>query len=127
MNDSRDRRAMFGPNHQHMTTVAIRNDLLLEIFRGLPAAQERVERRTKALLLAAQAIANLRESGAGVVRDISRWLDLAADVRDLAGKRGYGIDLLAEDRKRGAHPSDRLSRLLDRLEIVAELQQSKRF
>jgi hypothetical protein len=76
---------MFRANHQHMTTVAIRNDLLLEIFRGLTAAQERVERRTKALLLAAQPIANLREGGARVVRDISRRLDLPADIGDLAG------------------------------------------
>ena len=127
MNDSGNRRSMFGANHQHMTAVAIGDDLLLEIFRGLAAAQERVERRTKALLLPAQAIANLRERGARVVRDISRRLDLPADVGDLAGERRYRIDLLAEDRKRGAHPSDRLSRLLDRLEIVAELQQSKRF
>jgi hypothetical protein len=75
---------MFGANHQHMTAVAIRDDLLLQIFRGLAAAQERVERRTKALLLAAQAIANLSKRGARVVRDISRRLDLPADVGDLA-------------------------------------------
>ena len=109
VDDARDRRSMLGADHQHVTAVAIGDDLFLEILRCLAAAQKRIERRSQALFLPAQAVANLRERRARVVGDVTGWFDLAANVGNLAGERCHRIDLLAENRKRRAHPPDRLT------------------
>ena len=84
VNDAGNRGSMFGANHQHVATVAVGDDLFLQILRGFASAQERIERGPQALFLSAQALADRRERRAGVVGDLAGRLDLPPDVGDLA-------------------------------------------
>jgi len=118
---------MFSADHENVPTVAVGDDLFLEILRRLAAAQKRIEGGPQALFLPAQPIPNLRQRRARVVGHVARRFDLPPHIGDLGRKRCDGVDLLAEDRKRGSDFSDHLARLLNRLEIIAKLQEPERF
>ena len=116
---------MLGANHQHVAAVAVGHHLLLQILR-VPSAQKPVERRPQALLLFAQTLANRGERGARVVGDLARRLDLAPHVGDLLFERRDRFHQHAQQRKCGPDLRDRLTRLLDRLEISGQSEQPHR-
>ena len=91
MNDAGNRGPVLGANDQHVAAMAIGDDLLLEVFRGVLAAQVRLERAAQPRALPPQAVADAAQLRRGIVHDLARRVDLAADVGDLAleGRRPF--------------------------------------
>ena len=87
VDDAGNRRAVLGAHDQHVAAVAIGDDLLLQVLRGVLAAQVRLERAAQPRPLLAQPIANALQLRARVVDDLAGRVDLAADVGDLALER----------------------------------------
>ena len=94
VDDSGNRGSMFGAHHQHVAAVAIGDDLLLQVFRRLPAAEKRSSVVRSFALLAAQPLADARQRGARVVGDVAGRIDLSPDVRDFALERRDALDQL---------------------------------
>jgi hypothetical protein len=114
VNDARNRRSVLAPDDEHVASIAVGDDLLLEIFRGVLAAQVRFQGAAQPRLLLAQTLANAAQLGAGIVDDVPGRVDLAADVGDLLFERGGGIRDAAQDWKRGAGAADRADDRIDR-------------
>ena len=106
--------------------VALRDDLILEVFRGVLSTEERLERAAQPCPLLPQAIANAFQLGARVVGDLARRIDLVADLRSFASKRRRAGACRLEQRKRAGRASNRPARLVDRVEKVCEGDQTKR-
>ena len=62
VNDAGNRRAMLGLDDEHVAAVAVADDLILQIARGVLAAQIRFERRSQTRPLLAQLRAQIRDS-----------------------------------------------------------------
>jgi hypothetical protein len=84
VDDARDAAAVLGLDEQHVAAVALGDDLVLEIFRGVLAAQVRLERAPQPRALLAEAIANELQLGAGGIDHLARRVDLLARQRRLA-------------------------------------------
>ena len=80
--------AMLGADDEHVAAVAIGDDLLLQILRGVLAAQVGLERAAQPRPLLAQPIPDAPQLRARIVHDLAAGIDLAADVGDLALERG---------------------------------------
>ena len=78
---------MFGPDDQHVAAVAIGDDLVLQILRGVLAAQVGLERPAQPRALLAQPIADAPQLRARVVDDLAGRIDLSANIGDLALER----------------------------------------
>ncbi len=116
MDDSRNCRTMLAADDQHITSVAIRHDLLLQIFRRVAASQVGLERASKPRALFSKAFANCRQLRAGVVNHLVRGANLAADIGDLMLKRGCRFGNGAEERKTAPGFADRGTGRVDRCE-----------
>ena len=119
--------AVFGAHDQHVAAVAIGDDLLLQVLRGVLAAQVRLERAAQARALLAQPVADAPQLRARIVDDVAAGIDLAAHVGDLALERGRGLD----DRARARGKAARARRTaadggFDRSEEVGEPEQLQR-
>src|SRR3954467_9315385 len=106
VHDSRDRRAVLGPDHQYVGPVAIGHHLLLQILRCVLAAQVGLQRAPQPRPLLAQALAYRLQLGAGVVQHVAARIDLAADIGDLALERRRWFDDGGEAREGGAGATD---------------------
>ena len=71
VHDSGNRRAMFRSNDQHVPSIAIRDDLLLQVLRGVLAAQIRLQRAAQPRALLAQPIPQAPQLRARVVHDLA--------------------------------------------------------
>ncbi len=99
MDDARDRRAVFGANDQHVAAVSIGHDLLLQVLRGVLAAQIGLERPAQPRALLAQPVPDPPQLAARIVHHLAGGVDLAADVRDLSFEGGDTIGDGAENRE----------------------------
>ncbi len=126
VDDARNRGAMLAADDEHVPAVAIGDDLLLEVLRRVAAAQVRLERSAQPGPLLAQAIAQARELGAGIVDHLVRGTNLAADVADflLERRRGLGDD--GEQGKAGADLPHGAARALDRCQEPGEVDERHR-
>ena len=84
VHDAGNRRPVFRADDEHVAPVAVGDDLLLQVFRRVLAAQVGLERPAQPRALLAQAIAQALQLRTGIVDDLARRIDLAADVGDLA-------------------------------------------
>ena len=119
-------RAVFRTHHQHVPAVAIRDDLLLKVLRGVFPAQVRLQRSPQPRLLLAQPIPNAPQLGAGVVHDLAGRIDLPTDIREFALERRRRLRHGAQDRKRCAGAPNAGRRRLDRSEEGREREQRQR-
>ena len=127
MDDARDRGPVFGADHQHVAAMAIRHDLLLQIFRGVLAAEVRLQRAPQPRPLTPEAVANAPQLRRGIVDDLTGGIDLAEDVGDLVIEGGRPLRDRAEEWKRCARPADRPARGGDGRQEVGERDQMKWF
>ena len=119
--------AMLGADDQHVAAVAVGDDLLLEILRGVLAAQVRLERAAQPRPLLAQPIADAPQLRARIVDDLAAGIDLAADVGDLAIRSDAAVSAIA--RRTGKAPRARRTDGaggFDRSEEVGEREQLAR-
>ena len=91
VHDSRNRGAMLAADDEHVPAVAIRDDLLLQVLRGVPAAKVGFERPAQPRPLLAKTIAQVRQFRTGIVDDVERRADLAPDIADLGLERRRGL------------------------------------
>ena len=110
VNDAGDRPAVFGPDDQHVPAMPVGDDLLLQVFRRVLAAQVGLERAAQPRPLPPQALPDPPQLRRGIVHHLPRRIDLPADVGDLLIERGGPFDDGEEDRERGAAPAARLNR-----------------
>ena len=103
VDDAGNRRAVLGLDDEHVAAVAVADDLILQILRGVLAAQIRFERRAQARPLLAQLRAQPRQLRAGGVVDLAGRVDLAADVGDLGLERSA---VFGDRLQRGEGPAD---------------------
>ena len=68
----------------------------------------------------------LASAGRGVIGDLARRINLAADVCDLALERRNRLNQRAQDGKRRLELRDRRARVLDRLEVIGERDEAQR-
>ena len=117
---------MLGAHHQDVAAVAVGDDLILQVLRGVAAAQKPIERCPQLRPLPAQPLANARQRRRRVVHDVAAGIDLPPDVGDLALERRHLLDERAQDRQRVGEPADDAAGLLDRLEVVGQAEQAQR-
>ncbi len=110
VDDARNRGAVLGADDQHVAAVAVGDDLLLQVLRGVLAAQVRFERPAQPRPLLAQPIADASQLRARVVHHLAARVDLAADVGDLALEGGRPVRDRAEDRTCAARAAHRRCR-----------------
>ena len=113
MHDAWNGAAMFGAHDQDVPTIAIGDDLVLEILRRVAAAEESFKRLPKLLAMRAQPRSNREQRWRGMVGHLARRVDLAADVGHFRGK---GRDTRHDSRKQGSvgrHVRDRRPAPLD--------------
>ncbi len=127
MDDAGDRRAVFRADDEYVAAVAVGDDLLLQVLRGVLAAQVRLERAAQARPLFPESIAEALQLGTGVVRHLARGVDLATDVGDLALERRGPFDHRAEQRERRPVATDAGDRRVDGREERGEPDQVQRF
>ena len=118
---------MLGLHEEHVAAVPFRDDLVLQILRGVLAAQVRLERASQARALLAQPLPNELQLGARVVDDLTRRVDLVARLRRLAFERRGAAARGFEQRKRSRRASDSSPRFVDRIEKRGEREQAERF
>ena len=111
---------MLGLHDEHVAAVALGDDLILQVLRGLLATQIRLERAAQPRPLLAQPLANELQLGARVVDHLARRIDLVARLRDLALERRGAAARLLEQRKRAGDTANRGARLVDRFEKCRE-------
>ncbi len=116
VHDSGNRGAMFGSNDEHVASIAIRDDLLLQVFRCVLAAQIGFQRAAQAGALFPQSIPHASELRTCVVHDLAGRIDLAADVGYLRVERGRRVSNRAKNRTGAAGASDRRAGHVDRCE-----------
>ena len=127
MHDAGNPAAMLGLHEEHVAAVPFRDDLVLQILRGVLAAQVRLERASQARALLAQPLPNELQLGARMVDDITRRVDLVARLRRLAFERLGAAARGFEQRKRSRRASDSSPRFVDRIEKRSEREQAERF
>ena len=111
---------------EHIPAVALGDDLILEVFRRVLAAQIRLQRAAQAGPLLPQPIANHSQLRARVIDDVAGRIDLVADVADLDAERRGRRTRPIEDRRRLSDMPDGDARLLDRFEKRRQRQQPGR-
>ena len=94
--------AVLGLDDEHVAAVALGDDLILQVLRGVLAAQVRLERAAQPRALLAQPLANALQLRAGVVDDVAGRVDLLAHLRDLALERRGAAAGRFEQRERSA-------------------------
>ena len=72
VHDAGDRRPVLGADDQHVAAVAIGDDLLLQVLRGVLAAQVRLERAAQPRALLPQAVADAAQLRRRIVQDLAR-------------------------------------------------------
>src|SRR5687767_10516515 len=87
VDDAGDRRAMLRLDDEHIASVAVADDLVLQIARRVLAAKVRFERRAQPRALLPQLRAQSRQLGARVVVHLARRIDLASYLADLVLER----------------------------------------
>ena len=127
VDDARDGRAVFGSDDQHVAAVAVGDDLLLQVLGRVTAAQKRLQCVSQPCALFPKAPADVAERRAGLVYHIARRRDLSSDVGDLLFERRRSIGDGAQQRERGTELRDRCAGMFDRLEVVGEREQARRF
>ncbi len=126
VHDAGDGGAVLGADHQDVAPVAVGDDLVLQVLRRLPAAQERLQRAAQARPLLAQPVPDDPQLRARVVGHLARLVDLPADVGDLALERRGGVDERRELGQVAAGPADRGPGRVDRRQEAAELDERRR-
>ena len=116
---------VLGLHQQHEAPVALGDDLVLEVFRRLLAAQVRLERAPQSRPLFPQPIAQRREERAGVILHVAGRRDAPADVGDLVFEGRRSADQAEQTRKLAAGTPDRGDRRVDRLEVVGEREKAR--
>ena len=76
--------AMLGLDDQHVAAVPLGDDLILQVLRGVLAAQVRLERAAQAAALLAQPIADASQLGTGIVDHVARRVDLFPRVAPIS-------------------------------------------
>ena len=99
VDDAGNGAAMLGAHDEHVAAVAIGDDLLLEVFGGVAAAHEPLQRGPQLRALAPKPLADAGQRRARIVRDVARRIDLLPDVRNLSLERGNPFHQLTEDGK----------------------------
>ncbi len=127
VHETRQRRPMLGLHEQHETAVPLGDDLILQVFRRVAAAQVAVERLAQLRALPPEAIANRAERGARVIGHIAGGLDRLAHARDLVLEGSGLADQPLQPRQLARSPPHRARRGFHRLEIVGQREQPERF
>ena len=127
VHDAWNRAAMLRLDDQDVAAVAFGDDLILQVFRRLLAAQEGLERAAEPRPLFALALADQFQLGARVIRHVPRRLDLFPDGHRFALERRDGAGHRVEQGKRARRATDGGARILDRIEKICERQQPQRF
>ena len=126
MHDAGNCRAVLRAHHQHVASVAIGHHLLLQVLRGVLAAEVRFERSAQSRTLLPQPVAQRLELGTRIVHDLAGRIDLAADLRDLTLERRDRFDDAREQRERCPRAADAGGARLDRREKCRERNQRQR-
>jgi len=118
---------MFGPDDQDVSSIAIGDDLLLQILGRVLAAQIRFERPAKSSPLLSQPISKASQFRTGIIGDLAGGVDLATNVCDLTFERRNGIGDPAQYRTAGTRPAYTGRGGFDRCEECREREQVERF
>ena len=103
VHDARDAAAVLGLHDEDVAAVPLGDDLILQVFRRLLAAQVRLERAAQPRPLLAQALANQLQLRARVIDDLAGRVDLLARLRRLAlERRGAAAGRLEQRKRSGA-------------------------
>ncbi len=118
---------MLGADDQHVASVAVGDDLLLQVLRRLFAPQVGLERAAQPGPLLTKTVSNAPQLRTRIVHNLAAGIDLLADVVDLAleGRRRVGNPPEVADRCAGA--PDSRGGALDRREKRGQRQQVQRF
>ena len=125
MHDARHVAAMFGAHHQHESSVALGDDLVLQVLGGRPA-RELFERAAQLLPLLAQLVANALQFGAGLVEHLAARIDRVAHRVHFGLERGDVGHQLAKDGEVGPGTADAGARLIDGINEVGKQAQLER-
>ena len=117
---------MLGLHQQHEPAVALGDDQVLEVLRGVLAAQVRLERLAQLRAMTAQAVADGRQRGAGLVLDVARRRDGAPDGGDFRLERRRAAGQSLEAGQVARRPADCRGAFLDRFQVVRQRQQPQR-
>ena len=102
MDDARNGVAMFGAHDEHVSAVAVGDNLILQVFRRLPSAHEAIERRPKLRARASQFVADVGQGGARGVTHVAGRIDRAPDGGSLVLERRGAAGDRVEVRRRAA-------------------------
>ena len=80
VHDARDAGAVLGLHHEHVPPVPLHDDLILQVFRRVLAAQVRLERRPQPRTLFPQPIPQHLQLRTRIVHDVAGRIDLRADL-----------------------------------------------
>jgi hypothetical protein len=100
VHDARNRRSMLRTDDEHVSTVAVGDHLLLQVFGRVAPPKKRFQRRPQLRPLTPQAFPDSRERRTRIVVDVARRIDLLADLSDFSLERGNALDQLP---KNGEH------------------------
>ena len=118
--------AMLGAHHQHESSVAFGDDLVLQVLGGRPA-RELFERAAQLLALLAQLVANALQLGAGLIEHLAARIDRLAHRVHFRLEGGDVGHQLAKNREVSTGAANARARLIDGIDEVGEQAQLERF
>ena len=127
MDQSGQRRPVLGLHQQHEPPVALGDDLVLQVLRGVLAAQIRVERLTELRALASKPVANRSQRRTGVIDHVARGRDGVPHRSDFVLERRRATHKPLQTRQLARRPAHGRRAGFHRLEVVRQGQQAQRF
>ena len=106
VHDARDRGPVLGADDEHIASIPIGDDLLLQVLRRVLAAKVRLQRSAQPRPLLAQTVPNASQLRARIVYDLAAGIDLLANVGDLTLERRRGVGDAAQVRNGPASAAD---------------------
>ncbi len=126
VDDSWNRRAMLGLDDQHVAAVAVADDLVLQIARGVLTPQIGFERRPQPRPLLPQVRAQAPQFRARIVVHLAGRIDLAPHFAGLALERATVLGNRLQRRERTVRAANRGARERDRIEKFRKREQPGR-